>query len=211
MFAAKIMLDAAGAQVWSGKRVSDRAIPRNHADLPRSIDENAISGEEFVDLIELRNETVEKLFELRDETFRQIADLTAHAGIGCGESRAGQEFEEIIKFLALGEGVEKHRHGAEIERHRAEPQKVRGDARRLAADDPNGFAARRQFPAHQLLNGEGVSDVVCQRRQVIEPVRVRHELVVLHVLRDFFIAAMQVADVRSCLGDCLAIEFQNEA
>ena len=141
---------------------------------------------------------------------RQIADLAADAGVGSGEARAGEELEKIVEFFALGEGVEEHRHRAEIERHRAEPEQVRGDARRLAADDADGFAARRQFPAHQFLDGERVGDVVRQRREIIEPVRVRHELVVLHVLGDFFVAAMQVADVRRRLGDRLAIQFQDE-
>ena len=201
MFAAQIVLDAAAAQVRTGKRVGDRAIPRNHADVSRAIDEDAISREELVDLIELRNEIIEKLLELRDETFRQIANLTADARVGSGEARAGQEFEKIIEFLALGEGVEKHRHRAEIERHRAEPEEMRGDARRFAADDANRLAARRQFPAHQFLDGERVGDVVRERRQVIEPVRVRDELVVLHVLGDLFVAAMQVTDIRRRLGD----------
>ena len=87
---------------------------------------------------------------------------------------------------------------------------MRGDARGFAADDANRLAARRQFPAHQLFHGERVSDVVCEWRQVIEPVGVRHELVVLHVLGDFFIATVQVTDVRSCLGDRFAIEFEHE-
>ena len=61
-------------------------------------------------------------FELRDEAFRQIANLAADARVGSGETRAGQQLEKIIEFLALGEGVEKHRHRAEIERHRAEAE-----------------------------------------------------------------------------------------
>ena len=61
-----------------------------------------------------------KRLELRDERFRQIANLTADARVGSGEARAGQQLEEIIEFLALGEGVEKDRHRAEIERHRAQ-------------------------------------------------------------------------------------------
>ena len=75
----------------------------------------------------LRNEFVEKFFELRDESFRKIADLSADARVRSGEARAGQQFEKIVKFFALGERVEKNRHRAEIERHRAEPEQMRGD------------------------------------------------------------------------------------
>ena len=60
--------------------------------------------------------------------------------------------------------------------------------RSFAADDPDGLAARRQFPAHQFLDRERVGDVIRQRREIIQPVRVGHELVVLHVLRDLLIA-----------------------
>jgi hypothetical protein len=70
--------------------------------------------------------------------------------------------------------------------------------------------ARRQFPAHQLLDRAGVGDVVRQRREVIQPVRVRHELVVLHVLRDLLIAAMQIADIRRRLRDRLAVQLENQ-
>ena len=153
---------------------------------------------------------IEKLFELRDESFRQIADLTADARVGSGEARAGEELEQIVDLFALGEGVEKNRHRAEIERHRAEPEQMRGDARRLAADHANRLSARRQFPAHQFFDRERVGDVVRERREIIQPVRVRHKLVVLHVLRDLFVAAMQVTDIRRRLGDYFAIQFEDE-
>ena len=74
----------------------------------------------------------------------------------------------------------------------------------------NRFAARRQFPAHQFLHRERVGDVVRERREIIEPVRVGDELVVLHVLGDLFVAAMQITDVRRRLGDDLAVELEHE-
>ena len=62
MFAAQIVLDAAAAQIWPGKRVGDRAIFRDHADVSRAIDEDAISRQELVEFVELRNESHRETF-----------------------------------------------------------------------------------------------------------------------------------------------------
>ena len=78
-----------------------------------------------VDLIELRNEIVHELLELRDESSGKITDLSTNARIRGGKARAGQQLEEIVDFLALGEGIEKNGHRAEIERHRAQAEEVR--------------------------------------------------------------------------------------
>ena len=62
MFAPQIVVDAAAPQIRPGERVGDRALARDHTDVARAIDEDAIAREQFVDLIELRNETIEKRF-----------------------------------------------------------------------------------------------------------------------------------------------------
>ena len=124
MFPAKIMLDSTGAQIWPGDRKSDRAIPRNDTDIPGSINEDAITGEKFVDFVELGNETVEKSFQLWNETFGQISDLTTHACVGRRKTGAAQQFEEVIEFLALGEGLQKNGHRAKVERHCPESQEM---------------------------------------------------------------------------------------
>ena len=82
-----------------------------------------------------------------------------------------------------------------------------------AADHADVLAARRQilFDAEQFFHRERVGDVVGQRREIIQPVRVRDELGVGHVLGDFFVAAMQITDVRVGLGDDLAVEFEHDA
>jgi hypothetical protein len=65
--------------------------------------------------------------------------------------------------------------------------------------------------AEKFFNRERVSDVVRQRREVIQPIRVRDELGVGHVLGDFFVAAMQITHVRIGLGDDFAIQLQHDA
>ena len=105
----------------------------------------------------------------------------------------------------------KDRHRAEIQSHRAQAHQVRRDTGSLATNNANGLAARGNIPAHQFLHGQRVSDVVRQRREVIQPIGVRHELVVLHVLGDFFVAAMQKTDVRRGFGDDFAIELEHES
>jgi hypothetical protein len=57
----------------------------------------------------------------------------------------------------------------------------------------------------------GVNGIVGQRREVVQPVRVRHELVVSHVLGDLFVTAVQVAQDRIGLGHGLAVELELDA
>ena len=91
------------------------------------------------------------------------------------------------------------------------PSIVRRNSGQFAADNSDRFSAWRQLPAHQLLHRERIRDVVRDRREIVESVRVGDKLVVLHVLGDLFIPAMQVADVRRSLRDNLPIQFQNDA
>ena len=65
----------------------------------------------------------------------------------------------------------------------------------LAAQHPQCLATLGQLPAHQLLHRTGIGDVVGQWRKVIQPVRVGHELVVMHVLRDLLVTPVEKADI----------------
>ena len=89
---------------------------------------------------------------------------------------------------------------------------MRREAGQFAADHADVLATLRErgVNAEQLLHRQRVGDVVGQRGEVIQPVRVRDELGVSHVLSDLFVAAMQIADFRVGLGDDLAIEFKHQ-
>src|SRR5256714_15045749 len=89
MFATQIVVDATSPQVRTRERVSDRAITRDHADVPRAIDEDTVTRQQFVDFVELRNEIVEKFLKRGNERLRQITDLAADSRVRGGKSRAG--------------------------------------------------------------------------------------------------------------------------
>ena len=208
---AHVVGDAAAADVRAGEAEVDRVFLGDDADALVAVDEDLVAREQRVELVDLALELLGEGLALVGPAGRQIADLAADARVAGGEARAGERLDQVVDFLALGEGVEEERHRAGVHRQRAHAEQVRGDARQLAAQHADDLAARRDGPAHELLDRERVGDVVGQRGEVIEPVRVGHELVVGHVLGDFFVAAMEVADVGHGLGDDLAVELEQDA
>ena len=210
---AQIVFDPAAAQVWSAQAVIDRHVLRDHADVLRSVHEDAVAREQFFRLVEIDHDFVQKPAALVHPAGRQVAGQAADAGVGGGEPRAGQCFDEAINLFPLGEREEKHGQGANVHGKSAQAQQMRRDAGQFAADDPDELAARRQLlvDAKEFFDRQRISDIVGQRRQVIEPVRVRDELAVGHVLGDLFVAAMQITDVRHRFGDDFAVEFQDNA
>ena len=109
------------------------------------------------------------------------------------------------------EGVEEDGHGPDVHGVGPDAEEVRRNTGQLATNNPDGLAARRQLPPHEFFHRQGIGHVVGQRGKVIKPVRVGHELVVLHVLCDLLVATMQVADIGVRLGDDLTVEFEHDA
>src|SRR5437870_3798589 len=160
MFASQIVFDSAATQVRAGEGVRSRALLRDDADVSGSIDKNSVACKQLIAFIETWAEGIEEFFKLGNEILREIADLPAHACVGGGETRAGQQLEKVIKFFALGKRVEEDRHCTEIESHRPETEQVRGDARGFAANGADCFSTRWNFPAHQFFYSERVSNII---------------------------------------------------
>ena len=124
MFAPQIVIDSASAQIRAGERIGDRTISLDHANVFRSIDKDAVPGEQLVDLVQLRDEFIQKFIETRNKSFRQITNLSADAGVGRSKAGTSEKFEEIVKLFALGKGVKENGHRAEVESHGANPEEV---------------------------------------------------------------------------------------
>ena len=137
--------------------------------------------------------------------------MSADAGVRGGEAGAGELLAKIINLLPLGEGVEENRHRTDVHGADADAEHVGGYSRKLAAKYAQGLAARRQRPAHQFFDGAGVGDIIRQRGEIIQTVRVGHELVVVHVFRDLLVAAVEETDVGIGGVNDFAVQFEDEA
>ena len=59
-----------------------------------------------------------------DESWGQILIHPTDPGVAGGESRATQHLKQIIEFLPLAKGMEKHRIGPHVHGHRTDSQEV---------------------------------------------------------------------------------------
>ena len=207
---ADIVFNAGSAEHRSGQAVGDGILLGDDADVLGAVDEDRVAGEQVGDLVEGDREAVQEGTEHCGELLGQVADLSADAGVARGESGPGQELAEVVDLLALSEGVEEDGDRPDVHGAGPETEEVGRDAGHLAADDADRLASGREFPTHQFFDSQGVGDVVGEGGEVVESVRVGDELVVLHVLGDLLVAAMQVADHRLGLHDQLAVEVEDD-
>jgi hypothetical protein len=76
----------------------------------------------------------------------------------------------------------------------AQPHQVARDAVQLGENHANGLRARRGVDVQQFLYGQAIAQTVGNGSHVIQSVYLRIELGVASMLRQFFQAAMRVAD-----------------
>ena len=100
---------------------------------------------------------------------------------------------------------------ADIEREGGEVQEMIEDARDLGEQHADIFGARRRLDAEQLFDREREGMLLAHRRDVIEPVEIRHRLEIGLVLDQLLGAAMQQADMRIGALDHLAVHLEHEA
>ncbi len=86
-----------------------------------------------------------------------------------------------------------------------------GDARKLGKDHADLGATWRDLDAQKFFDGQGVTDVIVQRRDVVHPVRDRHELVVGSAFAQLLEARMQETDLLLAADHGLALDLQLEA
>ncbi len=84
------------------------------------------------------------------------------------------------------------------------------DPRDLGEDYPDVLRSFRNLYAQQLLNGETPSEVVDDRRDVVQPVGVRHDLVVIHRLTHLLEATVEVPNVDVSVDNLLSRHLRDD-
>ena len=88
---------------------------------------------------------------------------------------------------------------------------MRKQAADLAIKHTDELGAPRNRNAEKPLDRERIRVLLIHRRDVVEPIQIRHVLQVRARLHQFFGAAMQEADMRVDPLDHLAVELEHEA
>lgn len=208
---AQVAVAAGGAEVGACHAEGDGGFLGNDADVHHAVSEDFVVIEELGDFPDGDFAFIEEGADGGIEAGRHIAHLPADAGVGGGETRSGELLAEVIDLFPLGEGVEENGHRADVHGADTDAEHVGGDAGELAAKDAKSLAARWQLPAHEFFDRTGVGDVVREGGEVVEAIRVGHELVVVHVFGDLFVAPVEEADIGICGVDDLSIQLKDEA
>jgi len=208
---AHVVVASAGAQKGAGDAVRDGVLGGDHAGALHAVREDTVANEERLrfgdDLPGLR----ERLGAGLSESIRQVGLHAADAAVADRQAGAGHHLHEVPEILARLDHVEEDREGSELHRARAEAGEMIRDARDLRDDHPHVLAALGDRDPEQFLHRHAVADVVDERGHVVEPIRVRHDAVVVDFFRHLLEGAVQVADLDIDFFDLLAIELGDEA
>ena len=145
------------------------------------------------------------------EPLGQIALHSADAAVGNRETRPGHHLHQLPQILAGLDHVEKDGERPQLHGAGAHAREVVRDPGDLRHDDADVVAALRDRHPQQLLHGHAVAHVVDERRDVVEPVGVGHDAVVVHRLRHLLEAAVEVADLDVDVDDLLAVELGDDS
>jgi|GEM_PF-3111493 len=132
-------------------------------------------------------------------------DVAAHHAL------AADGFEDAEDIFALAEAVEEDGEGADVHGVGAEPDEMRLDAGELVEEDAEVLGALGDFEVEELLNSQGVGEVVGHRAEIVDAVGEGSDLGVELGLAGFLDAGVEVADVRSERDDGLAVDFEDKA
>ena len=130
--------------------------------------------------------------------------IGVHAG-------AGHPLVEFHAALAFLEAPHRRRRGAEIEREGRDVQQVVQNAGEFGEQHADILRARRSRDLKQRLDAQREGMLLAHRRDVIEPVEIRHCLDVGLVLDQLFGAAMQQADMGIAAIDDFPVHLHDEA
>ena len=140
------------------------------------------------------------------EIVLQVSLDAAHAAVAHSHPSPGHLLHQIPEVLPGFDHVEKDRERPQLHSRRTHAGEVVPDPGDLRENDPNVVAALRDLDPEELLHRHAVAHVVDQRRDVVEPVGVGDDAVVVDHFRHLLEAAVEVADLHFGLFDLLAVE-----
>ena len=88
---------------------------------------------------------------------------------------------------------------------------MRIDTRELIEQHAKPLRPGRYLQPQQLLNCQGVAEIVSKRAEIIDSVSQWHNLLIKLGLAGFFYAGVQISDVRHDAHHVLAVDLENDS
>ena len=114
------------------------------------------------------------------------------------------------QFFALFKAPERRRQGTDIHGLRRDIQQMRQKPPDFRKQDPDQLRPPWHGNPQKFLNRKRVSMLLIHRRDIIEPVKIRHRLQIRLRLDQLLRAAMKQSDMRINALDDLAIKLQHK-
>ena len=209
--AAQIPGDAGRAQHHAREAPRLRVRKFDYADVDVALHENAVAGEQALDVVEARLERVAERGDVVDQLLRQVLVDAAGTEIGGVHTRAAGALVEHAELFALLKTPQRRRQRADVQRLRRHVEDVRHDAPDLAIQHADELRAARHAHAEQAFDRQRIGVLLVHRRAIIEPVEIGHVLQIRARLHQLLGAAMQQADMRIDALDHFAVQLQHEA
>ena len=208
--ATQIPGDARTAQHRPGKPPVRRLLGGHDADVDAAFLENAVLGQQPLDVVDRLRERVAKGQDVLREPGRQVKMHPARTKIIRVQARPRSALVKLHQPLALLEAPQKRGQRADIQRERADAQQVIENTGNFGEHHANVLGARRRRDAHQLFNRQRESVLLAHWRHVIEPVEIRDRLQIGLVFDQLFGAAVEQPDMRVDPLDDLAVHFEDQ-
>ena len=120
---------------------------RDHADVDVALLEDAVVGQQLLDIVDNLEERIAEVVDVVDQLRRQILVHAAEAEIFGVHARAGRALVEHHQLLALFEAPQRRRERADVHRLRGDVEEMRQHPPDLAIEHADDLAAARDFDA----------------------------------------------------------------
>jgi hypothetical protein len=209
--APQIPVDAGTAEQRAGDADVLRQVARNDADAFRAREEEGVLLEHLLVFVDAAVDQIDRLATFLHPAVGYVVACATHLKKPVEQAGADERFEQIENQLPFADAVEKDRRAAaertaHVHAPGSEPQQMRGDALEFRADDAQVLRAFRNFDFPDLFRRQHVGELARHRGHVVGFRRDARVLCVGQRLRQFFVAAVQVADHRVNGDDRLPFE-----
>ena len=208
---AQVPGDARAPQHHAGEAPGIGLVLRDHADVHVALLEDAVRGDQVVDVVQQAREIGAPAADIDDQLRRQVLVDAAGAVVVGVQPGPGRALIEDHQLLALLEAPERRRQGAHVHGLGRHVQQMAENPADLVEQHPDDLGAIRDLDSSQLLDGQDKGVLLVHRRHIVEAVEVRGVLQVGPGFHQLFGAAVQQADVGIDPLHHLAVQFQHQA